>query len=153
MISDTKINKIKMYINHLHCTPVPATLNLHKQRSYHMELPSHYTVDQVSNAVAGKRASLKITLQEYQSAYDKSAGVKYIKTKFFGLYKRVDPSDAFMFNYYESLELGRLKARIKRMDNTILVLSYLPKDAKVKLTRDELFELFHNTINKGATNK
>ena len=102
-----------------------------------MELPPHYTVGWVSSAIAGKRASLKITLQEYQSAYDKSAEVRYVKTMFFGLYKRVDPTDTFMFNYWELMELGGLKAEIKRMDNTILVLSNLPKDAKVKLTGDE----------------
>ena len=119
-----------------------------------MELPAHYTVSQVSSAVADKRASLKITLQEYQSAYDESAKVKYVKTMFFGLYKRIDPTDTFMFNYFEAIELGELKAGIKRMDNTILVLSNLPKDAKVKLTGGEVFEIFHNTdINKGATNK
>lgn len=118
-----------------------------------MELPPNYTVGWVSNAVAGKRASLKILLAEYQSAYDESAKVKYVKTKFFGLYKRVDPTDAFMFNYLEYIKLDDLKADIKRMDNTILVLSNLPKDAKVKLTTDEVFEIFHNTDNKGATNK
>ena len=118
-----------------------------------MELPAHYTVDQVSSAVADKRDSLKITLAECQSAYDKSTKVEYIKTKFFGLYKRVDPSDS-MFNYFEYRGLGELKSHIKLAENTILVLSDLPKDAKVKLTRDEVFAIFHNTdINKGATNK
>ena len=118
-----------------------------------MELPTHYTVDQVSSAIADKRASLKITLQEYQSVYDKSTEVRYVKTKFFGLYKRVDPTDAFMFNYFENIKLEKLKEDIKLMDNTILVLSNLPKDAKVKLTGDEVFEIFHNKVNKGANNK
>ena len=119
-----------------------------------MELPAHYTVDQVSSAVADKRDSLKFTRQEYQYAYDESAKVKYVKTMFFGLYKRIDPTDAFMFNYLEGIKLDDLKADIKHMNNTLLVLSNLPKDAKVKLTGDEVFEIFHNTdINKGATNK
>jgi hypothetical protein len=107
----------------------------------------------VSSAVADKRDSLKVTLQEYQSAYDKSAEVRYVKTRFFGLYKRVDPTDDYMFNYREYIIMDDLKKDIKRMDNTILVLSNLPKDAKVKLTGDEVFEIFHNINNRGATNK
>lgn len=102
-----------------------------------MQLPSHFTVQEVIEKVKAKVDDLNCTYKTLKEEHNKKLEPKYEKT-WFGYYKRVEEWE-WMVKSYDLFEVGDT---LHSWEAGLEALENFPLDAKVKLSVEEINELF-----------
>jgi hypothetical protein len=113
-----------------------------------MNLPAHYTVAEVIEALEVRLADQELQRYTFKDQYEKSKEPKYEKT-WFGYYRKVE----YWYGYHEyeggGYEYKHYKEAALETSAQLSALRKLPLDAKVKLTVEEINDLFNKETDDG----
>ena len=112
-----------------------------------MQLPAHYTVHEVIERLEIILLGQQKELENAKVSLEEEKKPKYKRT-WFGYYKDVTNYPMFLCDWHFGYHVQFCEESVSETNKQLSALRKLPIDAKVKLTVEEINELFNNGENE-----
>lgn len=107
-----------------------------------MELPAQFTVEEVISKIEVLLETVNANLESAKKQLKEDSTPEY-KKSWFGLYKKVEKYDGWIYLHYSESSINRIESLKSNLEDTLFALRKFPLDAKVKLSVEEVNELFN----------
>lgn len=116
--------------------------NPNTQRNLKMELPAQFTVEEVISKIEVLLETVNANLESTKKQLKEDSTPEY-KKSWFGLYKRVEKYDGWIYFHYCESAIVRIESLKSKLEDKLFALHKFPLDSKVKLSVEEVNELFN----------